>query len=234
MGEMRTALQGTWPRAAALGLVIVVGLILALTVGVPSVESVRATVDAAGGAGWVVLVIGTALLLLGPVPRSATSVVGGVVLGFWPGLAVAFAGGLIAGVCAFALSRTLGRETVQRLAGPRLVRFDALMTGRPFVSVLLGRLLPVLPFVAMSYGAGLLGIRFAPYLAATAVGLVPSTIVQVGIGASVGFVVSGGSALALVPAAAAVLAVTALAAVTWRRGRTTEQPTEYPAALPVP
>lgn len=230
---MRTALQGTWRRAAVLGLVLGVGLVLAVTVGVPSVESVRATVDAAGGAGWVVLVLGTALLLLGPVPRSATSVVGGVVLGFWPALAVAFAGGLLAAVGAFALSRTLGRETVQRLAGPRLVRFDRLMTGRPFVSVLLGRLLPVLPFVAMSYGAGLLGIRFAPYLAATAVGLVPSTIVQVGIGASVGFVVSGGSALALVPAAVAVLGVTALAAVTWRRGRTTDEPAEDPTALPV-
>src|SRR5829696_1993989 len=171
MGAMRTALNGMWPRITALVLVIGAGLLLALTFGVPSVDAVRAAVDAAGGAGWAVLVVGTALLLLAPVPRSALSVVVGVVLGFGGGLAVAYAGGMLGAVGAFTLSRTLGRETVQRLAGPRLVRFDALMTGRPFVSVLLGRLVPVLPFVALSYGSGLLGIRFAPYLAATAVGL---------------------------------------------------------------
>jgi uncharacterized membrane protein YdjX (TVP38/TMEM64 family) len=227
---MRTALQGTWPRAASLGLVIGVGLILAATVGVPSVDAVRSTVDAAGAAGWAVLVVGTALLLLAPVPRSALSVVVGVLLGFGGGLAVAFAGGLLGAVGAFALSRTLGRETVQRLAGPRLVRFDALMTGRPFVSVLLGRLMPVLPFFALSYGAGLLGIRFAPYFAATAVGLLPSTTVQVGIGASVGFVVSGGSMLALLPAVAGALALTAIAAITWRRRRRSTEPPEVESA----
>jgi uncharacterized membrane protein YdjX (TVP38/TMEM64 family) len=225
---MRTALQGTWPRAAALGLVIGVGLLLALTVGVPSVDAVRTAVEATGGAGWAVLVVGTALLLLAPVPRSALSVVVGVLLGLGGGLAVAFAGGMLGAVGAFALSRTLGRETVQRLAGPRLVRFDALMTGRPFVSVLLGRLMPVLPFFALSYGAGLLGIRFAPYLAATAVGLLPSTTVQVGIGASVGFVVAGGSLLALLPALAGALALGALAAVTWRRRRRSPEPVTEP------
>jgi uncharacterized membrane protein YdjX (TVP38/TMEM64 family) len=117
---------------------------------------------------------------------------------------------------------------VQQLAGPRLVRFDALMTGRPFVAVLLGRLMPVLPFFALSYGAGLLGIRFAPYLAATAVGLLPSTTVQVGIGASVGFVAAGGSLIALLPAVACVVALSAVAAVTWRRRRRSPEPAVEP------
>jgi uncharacterized membrane protein YdjX (TVP38/TMEM64 family) len=227
---MRSALQGTWLRVIALALVLGVGLLLAVTIGVPDVDAVRKTVEAAGGAGWAVLVVGTALLLLAPIPRSALSVVVGVLLGFDGGLAVALAGGLLGAVGAFALSRTLGRETVQRLAGPRLVRFDAVMTGRPFVSVLLGRLLPVLPFFALSYGSGLLGIRFGPYLAATAVGLLPSTVVQVGIGASVGFVVSGGSLLALIPAVAGAVALAGIAAVTWRRRR---RSTTEPAAQPV-
>src|SRR5688500_13753671 len=103
MGAMRTALNGMWPRTAALVLVIGVGVLLAVTVGVPSVDAVRAAVDAAGGAGWGVLVVGTALLLLAPVPRSALSVVAGVVLGFGGGLAVAYAGGMLGAVGAFAL-----------------------------------------------------------------------------------------------------------------------------------
>jgi uncharacterized membrane protein YdjX (TVP38/TMEM64 family) len=91
----------------------------------------------------------------------------------------------------------------------------------------------VLPFVALSYGSGLLGIRFAPYFAATAVGLLPSTVVQVGIGASVGFVVSGGSVLALLPAVAGALALAAIAAVTWRRRRRSAAQASEPDAVQV-
>lgn len=201
----------------ALVVVVGAGAILANTVGVPSVETVRSTVDAAGGSGWAVLVVGLGLLLLGPVPRSATSVLAGVVLGFGAGVLVALAGGLLGALGAFSLSRTLGRSTALRLAGPRLTRFDRLASDRGFASVLVGRLLPVLPFVAVSYGAGLLGVRFRPYLAATAVGLIPSTVVQVGLGASVGFVAGGGSTLALVPPVIGAVVLSVLGSLAWRR-----------------
>jgi uncharacterized membrane protein YdjX (TVP38/TMEM64 family) len=229
---MRTALLGPWAPAAALAVVVCAGAVVAATVGVPGIDTVRSTVAAAGGAGWAVIVVGLGLLLLGPVPRSATSVLVGVVLGFGVGVPVAFAGGLLGSMGAFALSRTLGRSTAARLAGPRLARVDELMSDRGFSSVLLGRLLPVLPFVAVSYGAGLLGIRFAPYLAATAVGLVPSTLVQVGIGASAGFVADGGSVLTAVPAIAGAAILSTLGALAWRRRRrgTEAVPELIPAA----
>jgi uncharacterized membrane protein YdjX (TVP38/TMEM64 family) len=214
---MRTALSDNHVRVAALVLVIAAGTVLALTVGVPAIGTVRSAFQGAGPAGWVLAVAGLALLLLGPVPRSPTSVVLGAVLGFGGGMAVAFAGGLLGGAAAFGLSRTLGRATALRLAGPRLERADRVMSDRGFTSVLVGRLVPVMPFVAVSYGAGLLGIRFAPYLAATAVGLVPSTLVQVGIGASVGFVAGGGSLLAVVPAVVGAVVLSAVAALAWRR-----------------
>jgi uncharacterized membrane protein YdjX (TVP38/TMEM64 family) len=214
---MRTALIENRLRLTILALVLLAGVVLAVTVGVPGIDKVRATVDAAGATGWAVLVTGLALLLLGPVPRSAASVVIGAVLGFGPGLLVAFLGGLLGGLAAFALSRTLGRSTALRLAGPRLGRMDEVITGRGFSSVLLGRLLPVLPFVVVSYGAGLLGVRFAPYLAATAVGLVPSTLVQVGLGASVGSVADGGPLVAVLPTVTALVVLSVLGSYAWRR-----------------
>ena len=64
------------------------------------------------------MVLGLALVLLAPVPRSALSVLVGLVAGFGPGLAVALAGGLLAALAAFGLSRTLGRSAATRLAGP--------------------------------------------------------------------------------------------------------------------
>ncbi|WP_167759129.1 VTT domain-containing protein [Blastococcus sp. TF02A_35] len=209
---------GIWLRAAALCLLVVAGTVAALVGDLPEPAAVRAWLDGGGAAAWALLVGGVAVVLLAPVPRSVVSVLGGLVLGFGAGFAVAVAGGLLAAVMAFWLSRALGRPAVERLAGPRLHRADELLSERTFVSVLAGRVIPVMPFVVISYGAGLSGARFAPYIAATAVGLLPSTVVQVGIGASTGFVVDHLTALTVVPAAAVAL-VLAVAAGWWLRRR---------------
>jgi uncharacterized membrane protein YdjX (TVP38/TMEM64 family) len=94
---------------------------------------------------------------------------------------------------------------VTRLVGPRFERVDRMMIDRGFVAVLAGRLLPVMPFVVLSYGAGLTAIRLAPYALATAIGLVPSTIVQVGIGASAGVLADRATVVTVVTGVLAVL-----------------------------
>lgn len=220
---MTTTVRGIWLRAAILVLLLAAGLTAALLLDLPGVATVRAWVGGAGGAGWaataLVMALVVAVVLLAPVPRSAVSVLVGVVAGFWTGVAVAFAGGLLAAIGAFALSRGLGRSAVLRLAGRRLSRADGLVTDRSFLAVLTGRLLPVMPFVAVSYGAGLTGVRFLPYLLATAVGLVPSTLLQVGVGASAGFLVERVSLSVVVPTAAAVLVVAGAGATVLRHRR---------------
>jgi uncharacterized membrane protein YdjX (TVP38/TMEM64 family) len=212
--------DGVWVRAAALVVLLVLGGVLALVVDLPDVDVVRAWVAGAGPAGWTAMVLGVALVLLAPVPRSAVSALVGVVAGFGPGLAVAFAGGLFAALAAFGLSRALGRSAATRLAGPRFDGVDALMDRRGFVAVLVGRLLPMVPFVVLSYGAGLTAIRWMPYAAGTALGLLPSTVVQVGVGASAGVIVAGATPLTVVSLLAGAVVLTALAAGGWRRRRT--------------
>ena len=214
---MRTAGDGVWLRAAVLGLLLATATVLAVTLGLPRVDAVRAWVDGAGGAAWAGMVLGVALVLMAPVPRTAVSVLLGVVLGFVPGLGLALAGGLLAGLASFGLSRILGRAAATRLGGRRLARVDGIVTDRGFVAVLAGRLLPVLPFVVLSYGAGLTAIRWAPYALATALGLVPSTIVQVGIGASAGVLAERAGVLTLVSGAVAVLLLGGWALLAWRR-----------------
>jgi uncharacterized membrane protein YdjX (TVP38/TMEM64 family) len=214
-----TAVRGSWLRAAVLVVVLLVGSAAAVLLDLPTVATARSWVDGAGGPGWAATVLGVGLVLLAPVPRSAVSVLVGVVAGFWLGVGVAFAGGLLAAVCAFGLSRGLGRSAVLRLAGRRLSRADGLVSDRGFLAVLTGRLLPVMPFVAVSYGAGLTGVRLLPYLLATALGLVPSTLLQVGVGASAGFLVDRMAASAVVPAAAVVFVAVVVGSVVWRRRR---------------
>lgn len=172
-------------RAGVLAAVLLGVAVPALTVDLPDVDLVRSWAGDAGVPGLLLLTTGVGVALVGPVPRTALSVLLGVVLGFGTGLAVALAGGLLGGLAAFALSRTLGRDAVVRLAGPRLAAADRVLARRGFGAVLAGRLLPVVPFSVLSHAAGLSAVRPGPYAAATALGLLPSTVLQVGAGAAV-------------------------------------------------
>jgi uncharacterized membrane protein YdjX (TVP38/TMEM64 family) len=178
--------RSTELRAGLLVVLVGVGAALALIVDLPDVAHVRSWLDGAGGVGWLVLVAGVALILLTPVPRAAVSALAGLVVGLVPGVAVSLAGGLIAAIVAFGLSRLLGRPALARLGGRRMNVVDRLLSGRGFTAVLAGRLLPVVPFVVLSYGAGLTAIRPGVYLLASAIGMLPGTVVQVGIGVTVG------------------------------------------------
>jgi uncharacterized membrane protein YdjX (TVP38/TMEM64 family) len=209
--------DSTWLRAAVLGLVVAAGVVVALAVDLPSVAAVRSWVDGAGAATWAAMVAGLALVLLTPVPRSALSVLLGAVAGFGPGLAVALTGGLLGGLAAFGLGRALGRPAVTRLAGRRMAQVDRLMVDRGFWPLLVGRVLPAVPFVVLSYGAGLTAVRLSPYALSTAIGLVPSTVVQVGIGASAGVLATSATTLAALPVIAATLVGAGLVALAWRR-----------------
>jgi uncharacterized membrane protein YdjX (TVP38/TMEM64 family) len=223
------AVDSTWLRAAVLLFLLAGATALALTVDLPPVGVVRTWVDAAGLLAWVGMVLGLAVVLLAPVPRSAVSVLVGVVAGFGPGLALALAGAFLSGVAAFGLSRALGRAAVTRLAGPRLARVDRLMVDRAFMAVLAGRLLPVMPFVVLSYGAGLTAMRLGPYAMATAVGILPSTIVQVGIGASAGVLAEQATVVMIGSVVLAVLVLGGWVLLAWRRRR---EPIPIPELVP--
>ncbi|MGY1779765.1 TVP38/TMEM64 family protein [Geodermatophilus sp. SYSU D01036] len=208
----------TWVRAALLLAVLVAGTVVALTVQLPDVGAVRRWVEGAGVAGLVLLALAKGALLVGPVPRSALCVLLGVVLGFWTGAAVAYAGGLLGALAAFALSRSLGRDTAVRLAGPRVTAVDRAVAGRGLLAVLVARLLPVAPFAVVSHAAGLSAVRFRAYAAGSALALVPTTALQVGVGASVpGLAARAGSPV--VPALIGGIALVAACSVWLRRRR---------------
>ena len=204
-------------RLAAVLLVLLIGTTLAVSVELPSIAGMRSWLEEGGPARWIVLVLGLAAALLTPISRTVLSVLVGAVAGFPAGLAVALSGGLLGGLAGFALSRWLGREAAIRLAGARLARVDLVVSERGFVSVLAARIMPVAPFVFVSYAAGLSGVRFGPYLLGTAVGLVPWSVLYVGVGASVTSIGSWASRIDVVLTVAVVLSLALLAAYFWVR-----------------
>jgi uncharacterized membrane protein YdjX (TVP38/TMEM64 family) len=125
---------------------------------------------------------------------------------------------VLGALAAFWLSRTLGRRAVLRLAGPRLAVADRALGDRAFTAVLVGRVMPFVPFSAVNHAAGLSAVPFRPFAAATAIGLVPGTVLQVGAGAAVPEL-SAWAARAGSPAVAAVTVAVLLGAgaLLWRR-----------------
>lgn len=81
-------------------------------------------------------------------------------------------------------------------------RVDHLLARRGVAAVLAGRLIPVVPFTAINYVAGLSGVRLGHFMIGTAVGIVPGTLGSVAVGAF-------GSRLASWPFVAPYIAVVA-------------------------
>ncbi len=98
------------------------------------------------------------------------------------GIVLTVAGASVGAAAAFALARSVAHERLRRRAGPRTNRVDAWLAERGFLAVLYLRLVPAVPFNALNYAAGLSSVRFAEYLAGTALGIVPGTVAFVLLG----------------------------------------------------
>ncbi|HSK34198.1 MAG TPA: TVP38/TMEM64 family protein [Propionicimonas sp.] len=146
-------------------------------------ESVRA----AGPAAPVAFVALYAACTLLPLPRNVLSAAAGTLFGWGWGIPLAYLGSLLGAGAAFWLARAQGRSRWSRsskaLSGSRRASFDAALEKRGLLTVLGARVLPVVPFTAFNYAAGLTGIRRRDYVVGTVLGVVPGTVAYVTAGA---------------------------------------------------
>ena len=171
-----------WARPLALLAVVATGVAVALAVGVPSIEEVRAAVGSAGSAAPVLYALLYAALALTPTPATLTSITAGVLFGLPLGLLVVLAGAVTGSAVGFGLARVLGRDAVRALDSRQLQRLDGLLRRRGVVAVIGIRLVP-LPFAAVNYACGLSALRLRDYLLGTAVGILPGATAYVSVGA---------------------------------------------------
>ena len=157
--------RGVLLRVSILAVAIVVFIVLETRVGMPSGVDVRGYFS---GLGWTALpafaVFYAAATLL-PLPKAVCTIAGGAVFGFFAG------------------SRWLGRSSVRGLNAERLRRLDGKIGERGFTTVLVARLVPVIPFTTLNYIFGLSAVSLRSYVGATAIGIVPGTAVYVAVGA---------------------------------------------------
>ena len=170
-------------KAGALALVLLGAIGLALILGTPDIAALRSRVDAAGVWGPAVffaLYVGLALI---PFPKALLTAAGGALFGLWAGAALSLAAALVGAVISFGVGRMLGREAVDRLIHGRLARVDALLADHGLSAVLIVRLVPLVPFIAINYASGLSGVKFRHYVLGSALGMVPGSLAYAALGA---------------------------------------------------
>ena len=111
------------------------------------------------------------------VPGTVLTLAGGALFGvFWGTVYNSIAANLGANA-AFFVARYLGRDAVERLTGDRLEKLDRATRSHGFKGLLTLRLVPLVPFNALNFGAGLTAMPWRTYAVATLVGILPGTIV---------------------------------------------------------
>ncbi|MFG3134176.1 TVP38/TMEM64 family protein [Streptomyces tendae] len=185
--ERRRPARAAWIRLAFLvALLLALGSWAALGGG-DLLRDVRQWVDSLGMWGPVVFAVVYALAVTALLPGSVLTASAGALFGLSVGTGAVLVGATAGAALSFALARRLGRPVVARYAGRgRLARLDAFLTRRGSVAVLLVRLVPLFPFSVINYGAGVAGVRVSSYITATALGIIPATLVYTGLGGSLG------------------------------------------------
>jgi uncharacterized membrane protein YdjX (TVP38/TMEM64 family) len=159
---------------------------------------------------------------------------------FLPGLPITLAGGVLFGpvwgvvytsigstfgaALVFIVSRYLARDWVARkLAGSRLMSLDEKVARHGWKIVAVSRLIPVFSFTLLNYAFGLTRISFWPYLAATFVCMLPSTIAYVYFSSNILDLLQGKISSGLIVGALLVLLMSLIPLLyKWRRARTGE------------
>jgi uncharacterized membrane protein YdjX (TVP38/TMEM64 family) len=109
------------------------------------------------------------------VPGSILTLTGGAVFGFELGTLLNWLGASISAIGGYWLARALGRDAVERIGGRKIYALEKLADAHAFSTVLRLRLIPVLPFNALNFACGLVGLDFASYAAGTMIGDLPVT-----------------------------------------------------------
>lgn len=154
------------------------------------------------------------------------TVSGGLLFGQWGGAALAVVGATIGAMLVFLAARSALGPLLATRAAPLLERLRPGLERDGFSYLLAIRLVPVVPFWVVNLAPALLGMRLAPFAAATLLGIIPGTAVFASIGAGIGHVLDAGGTpdLGIILSPPVLLPLLALAALAllpslWKRWR---------------
>lgn len=117
---------------------------------------------------------------------------GGFLFGVLAGAALTVIGATIGAAALFLIARSTFGDVLRAKAGPFVARMADGFQENAFSYLLFLRLVPAFPFWAVNLAPALLGMRFGPFVTATAIGIIPGTTVYSAFGAGLGQVFDAG------------------------------------------
>lgn len=112
-----------------------------------------------------------------PFPTEIVSAAAGFVYGFWLALPILLACWLASALLAYWLAERFGRPLARRLVGTRrLEKAEQLMDRGGAATLLSLRLIPLIPYNAICYAAGITRVPLVRYSWTTVVGITPLTV----------------------------------------------------------
>lgn len=143
----------------------------------------------AGLGGWALLVapLVMAAVSILPVPAEAPAMANGMLFGPVLGSGVTWVGAMLGAWISYEIARTGGRSVAGRFVREETTsRLDAAVEGAGWSGLLLLRLVPVVAFTALNWGAGLCNVPRGRFLWTTALGITPGVILFTSSGAGLG------------------------------------------------
>src|SRR5438132_1212374 len=109
-------------------------------------------------------------------PRPLITLAAVIAFGPWMGFVYALTGIVASSIVTYYIGRRMRRDTVRRLAGPKLDRMIEVLKKYGLLAMTLLRLVPLAPFVVESIVAGAIHMRVWHVALGTAIGLLPGTL----------------------------------------------------------
>jgi uncharacterized membrane protein YdjX (TVP38/TMEM64 family) len=175
-------------RAKSIVLILVVVALTALAVLLPVKSWIRSFIEwvqQLGPAGVVIFILAYALATILFLPGWIFTVSAGLIYGIVGGTLVALSGAVLGASFAFLIARYALRRNVEDFArrSPRFRALDQAIGQQGWKIVGLLRLSPLIPFNFSNYFYGITSIGFGAYVAVSAIGMIPGTLLYAYLGA---------------------------------------------------
>jgi uncharacterized membrane protein YdjX (TVP38/TMEM64 family) len=149
-----------------------------------SLPQIKEAIDSLGGMASIVFI--TICVARGVIfiPCGLLSALGGMLFGPLLGTIFALCGLTTGSAITFSMARGFGKGWAKRILGNKYDKYEGYISKDYFYSMFLMRVLPILPFDAVSCIAGISGARVDKYILATFIGSLPGVFIYVYFGDS--------------------------------------------------
>jgi len=128
-------------------------------------ESLRAYISSFGNwAPLVFIALQFMQVIISPIPGNLTTLMGGILFGFWRGFLLSLLAIVIGSICAFLIGKAFGKPLVERILGKKVVeKYLSTVSSRQMLVLILMFLLPAFPDDMLCLIAGLTAMRLRTF-----------------------------------------------------------------------